>query len=103
MPMPITALPQSIRRNFEIREWRHATAILERDLPDEWKDVCDVLGAFKLCKTYLTTPGGRKSRVSEWIDSELYGKGWEEKEFDTSVLVDGNSIDSPTHPLGRLL
>lgn len=95
--MPINALPQSIRSNFEIHEWRHATAIFERDFPDEWDDVCDVLSRFKLCRSYLTTPGGRKSLVSEWIDSELYKKGWLEKEFDTTVVVDGRSTDSPTH------
>ena len=95
--MPIGALPQTIRDNFEIHEWRHASAIFERDFPNEWADVCDVLSRFRLCKTHLTTPGGRKSKVSEWIDSELYSKGWVEKEFDTSVLIDGHSIDSPTH------
>jgi len=95
--MPISALPDAIRNNFEIHEWRHATAIFERDFPSEWNDVCDVLSRFRLCETYLTSRGGRKSKVSDWIDSELYAKDWLEKEFDTSVLVDGNSIDSPTH------
>jgi hypothetical protein len=95
--MPIDALPQSIRDNYEIHEWRHATAIFERDFPAEWADVCDVLARFRLCETYITIPGGRKSAVSSWIDSELYAKGWREKEFDTSVTVDGVSTESPTH------
>lgn len=95
--MPINALPKIILDNFEIHEWRHATAIFERDFPDEWNDVCDVLTRFRLCKSYLTTPGGRKSLVSSWIDSELYAKGWLEKEFDTAVVVDGCSTESPTH------
>jgi hypothetical protein len=96
-PVPITALPKAIRDHFEIHEWRHASAIFERDFPVEWSDVCDVLLRFRLCKSFLTTPGGRKSQVSEWIDSELYKKGWFEKEFDTSVVVDGKSTNSPTH------
>lgn len=95
--MPINALHKTIQDNFEIHEWRHATAIFERDFSDEWNDVCDVLSRFRLCKSYLTTPGGRKSQVSSWIDSELYAKGWVEKEFDTSVVVDGNTTESPTH------
>lgn len=95
--MSINALPQKIQDTFEIHEWRHATAIFERDFPNEWDDVCDVLSRFRLYKSYLTTPGGRKSQVSNWIDSELYAKGWVEKEFDTSVVVDGNAIESPTH------
>ena len=51
--MPINALPHKIQNDFEIHEWRHATAILERDFPNEWGDVCDVLSRFKLCKSYL--------------------------------------------------
>ncbi len=95
--MPISALPIKLRENYEIHEWRHASAIFERDFPEEWSDICDVLSRFRLCKTFLTIPGGRKSQVSEWIDSHLYAKGWVEKEFDTSVVVDGTAIDSPTH------
>lgn len=95
--MPISAIPAAIQAHYEIHEWRHASAILERDFPTEWNDVCDVLTRFRLCKSFITTPGGRKSQVSEWIDAELYKKGWVEKEFDTSVVVDGKATDSPTH------
>lgn len=95
--MPIEHFPDSIRENYEIREWRHASAILESDFRDEWSDMCDVLSRFRLCKSFITTPGGRKSQVSHWIDSELYTKGWREKEFDTALVVDKSPIDSPTH------
>ena len=95
--MPITAFPNSIQNGYEIHEWRHASAIFERDFPAEWADVCDVLSRFRLCKTFITTPGGRKSKVSEWIDGELYKKGWREKLFDTSFVVDGQPVNSPTH------
>lgn len=95
--MPINALPQLIRDNYEIHEWRHASAIFERDFPAEWADVIDVLARFRLCETFITTPGGRKSAVSSWIDSELYAKGWREKKFDTSFSVDGVALQSPTH------
>lgn len=95
--MPIHSLPIFIQENYEIHEWRHATAILEYDFPQEWADLCDILSAFRLCESYITTPGGRKSKVSEWIDSQLYAKGWVEKEFDTALVVDGVPLDSPTH------
>lgn len=95
--MTIHALPDIIKDGYEIHEWRHASAILASDFPDELSDICDVLGRFRLCKTFLTTPGGRKSKISEGIDSELYQKGWVEKKFDTAFVVDGNSTASPTH------
>jgi hypothetical protein len=95
--MPIAAFPKKIIDHFEIHEWRHASAILERDFPKEWADISDVLSRFRLCKSFITTGGGHKSKISEWIDRELYATGWLEKEFETSVMVDGNSTDSPTH------
>lgn len=95
--MPPTAIPRALRSAYEIHEWRHATAILQQDFPAEWSDTCDVLGRFRLCKSYIAQPGGRKSPVSNWIDSELYQKGWREKQFDTAVVVDGATSASPTH------
>ena len=42
---------------------------------------------------------GRKSKVSEAIDSELYARGWVEKQFQTEILLDGHRQDSPTHQI----
>lgn len=90
-------LSEKIKENYEIHEWKHSIAILKNDFPDEWKDIMDLLTDFRLCKSWIATPGGRKSSVSNYIDSFLYDRGWEEKEFDTAVSVDGNEMLSPTH------
>lgn len=95
--MLLTALSTYILTNYETREWHHASAILERDFPTEWNDICDVLTRFRLCHSYIDSGGGNKSAVSKWIDGELYKKQWVEKKFDTSVVVDGTPSDSPTH------
>ncbi len=54
---------------------------------------------FRLCKSWITQGGDRKSKVSESIDSYLYDRGWEEKEFKTQIVVDANSRDIPTHKI----
>jgi hypothetical protein len=96
--MTIDALPFYIRDRFEVHEWRHATAILATDFPEEWADLCDVLPRFRLCKSFITKGGGNKSDISKWFDSHLNkAKGWIEKHFDTAVVVDGNQSKSPTH------
>lgn len=86
-----------ILKNYEIHEWRHAYAILRQDFTSEYNDLCDVLTRFRLRKSYITVGGGRKSKVSELIDSELIKKGWTEKNFETSITVDQNVMSSPTH------
>lgn len=97
--MGIELLPHSILENYEVHEWKHASAILKNDFPNEWKDITSLLQQFTLNKSWLVVGGGRKSGVSEAIDGYLYQRGWAEKEFDTSVRVDDNVMDSPTHKI----
>lgn len=90
-------LPEFIRTNYEVYEWKHACAILKQDFPDEWNDIIEVLTNFRFHRSWLTVGGGRKSKISEAIDSELYARGWVEKQFDTEIVVDAHRIESPTH------
>jgi hypothetical protein len=95
--MTTNDLPAFIRDNYEVHEWRHACAILREDFGSEFKEICDVLTRFRLKKSHIAVGGGRKSKVSEWIDSELTRKGWVEKNFQTSITVDQTVTESPTH------
>ena len=90
-------LPDFIREHYEVHERKHACAILQLDFPHEWEDIVAVLTEFRLRKTWLTQPGGRKSQISKFIDGRLYGRGWEEREFATQVVVDDNATETPTH------
>ncbi len=95
--MSTALLPTFIREHYEVYEWKHACAILKEDFPHEWNDIVSLLTEFRLKKSWITNPGGRKSKVSGYIDSYLYERGWTEKEFLTQVIEDGNETDTPTH------
>ncbi len=97
--MPIDLLPQFIRTNYEVHEWRHATAILRNDLPREWDDVVSVLMGFRLRKNAILTPGGRKSPIAEELDSGFLSRGWIAKTFHTGIVVDGSERENPTHEI----
>jgi len=97
--MSVELLPEFVRNNYEVHEWKHACAILKEDFPKEWNDVISVLEAFRLSKSWITNPGGRKSKVSAFIDDYLYQRGWVEKEFETQVVVDEHKMDTPTHKI----
>lgn len=86
-----------IRTNYELHQWRHACAILAKDFPKELCELSDVLTRFRLKKSWIAKGGGNKSPISNWIDSELEQKGWTPKKFDTQIVVDNTSLDSPTH------
>lgn len=96
-PVAETALPEFVLEHYEVHQWRHALAILSTDFPQEWGEILDVLTRFRLRKSWLTVGGGRKSKISEWIDSELAKKGWLPKAFDTRIRVDSVETKSPTH------
>ena len=95
--MSIDLLPTFIREHYAVHAWKHASAILKEDFSREWNDIVSLLTEFRLKKSWITNPGGRKSKVSGYIDSYLYERGWTEKEFLTQVIVDGNETDTPTH------
>ena len=90
-------LPKDILDKYEVYEWKHACAILKSDFPEEFYEIVEVLRNFRLCKSWITKGGGRKSKVAEAIDFSLYNRGWKEKKFATSVKVDEDLMDSPTH------
>lgn len=95
--MGIALFPDIIRKRFELHEWKHATAILKNDFPSEWNDLLDLLNGFQLPLSWIATPGGSKSPIAKSIDTFLTARGWIEKEFVTSISVDGVTSDSPTH------
>ena len=89
--------PDFIKEHYEIHEWKHAVAILKNDFVDEWNDIIQVLKDFRFRKSWITIGGGEKSEISKSIDKSFAELGWKEKMFSTKVIVDENSLDSPTH------
>jgi hypothetical protein len=89
--------PDDVCELFEIHEWKHASAILKHDFPGEWDDLLAMLREFRLKRSWISTPGGRKSKLSQWVDDFLFARGWREKKFETAVIVDEARLDSPTH------
>ena len=90
-------IPDWVHEKYEVREWRHAAAILKFEFPEEWRDVKTLLQRFRLRKSWIDKGGGRKSGVSNYIDDFLANRGWTEKSFEVGVQVDDKTRESPTH------
>lgn len=95
--MGIELLPEFIRENYEIHDFKHATSVLYHDFREEWYDIINVLTGFRLKRSWIIVGGGRKSMVAEAFDSKLSDLGWVEKEFDISIKVDQVLSETPTH------
>jgi hypothetical protein len=97
--MAIESIPEFLRMNYEVHEWKHACAILKNDFPVEWDDIVEVLTAFRLRRSDVIAPGGGKSPISGVLDHAFYRRGWTEKAFDTKVVIDAEELESPTHKI----
>ncbi|MBA3650152.1 MAG: restriction endonuclease [Chthoniobacterales bacterium] len=95
--MALRNFPKFIRENYDVHEWRHASAVLRTDFLAEWDDIVQVLTAFRLQKSHINVGGGGKSKVSGSIDAAFTARGWSERSFKTQIRVDESVIDSPTH------
>lgn len=98
--MSLEPIPVAVLEKFEVHEWKHAVAILKTDFPNEWRDLMEMLSQFEIPLEWITEQGGNKSSIADWVDEFLCGqRGWKEKKFETSVKVDDQEYDSPTHKI----
>jgi hypothetical protein len=86
-----------LQDHYEIKEWRHAVAVLRCDFPAEFEDIATVLRDFRLRRSEIVKPGGQKSPVAARIDAALVSRGWSERCFETRIVVDSAEFVSPTH------
>ena len=93
----IHLVPDDLRSLYHVKEWRNATGILATACPEEWHEIIEVLRAFRLHRSEVLKPGGRKSPIAHRIDGRFYDLGWEERKFDTKIEVDNVEHESPTH------
>lgn len=92
-------VPEDLRDLYHVREWRNAAGILQTACPTEWAEIVDALRGFRLLRSEVAAAGGNRSLISDRLDGSFYGRGWKEKKFDTAIVLDGVSVESPTHKI----
>ncbi len=95
--MAVTLFPRGIRGRFEVAETHHAAAVLHEDFREEWDDLVSFLDSFRLIRSQVLQPGGRKSPISRAIDGFFYQRMWREHTFAIEVRADGEATLAPTH------
>src|SRR5947208_1877675 len=92
-----TLIPSDIREKYDIVETRHAAAILVHDLHEEWSDIASVLREFTLLRSDITAAGKNRSTISAKFDNAFRHRGWTERLFNASFVVDDVPLESKTH------
>lgn len=99
VPAKPVHVPADILERYEVYEWRHASAILKSDFPNEWEDLLALLRGFELRRSWILEKGGRKTKLAQWIDDFFVARGWKETLFNTAIVVDNKRRQSPTHKI----
>lgn len=90
-------VPSDIADLYEVHEWRNAVGVLSTACPNEWANVQACLRDFRLHRSEILSPGGRRSTIVERLEGPLKRAGWLERKFATAIVVDDEKRDSPTH------
>ena len=68
--MSIDLLPPYIREHYEVREWKHASAILHQDFPQEWADIVLMLEQYQAPQKLDSS--SRRAQVADFkLDRQL--------------------------------
>lgn len=90
-------VPADIAALYEVHEWRNAVGVLSTACPAEWAEIQLALRSFRLLRSEVSAAGGNRSAIVERLERPLKESGWVEKQFATSIVVDGQVTESPTH------
>jgi hypothetical protein len=90
-------IPNDVADLYEVYEWRNATGVLQTAKPQHWIEILAALRDFRLLRSEVVAPGKNRSRVVDRLERPLKAAGWVEKQFTTSIVVDGHETPSPTH------
>ena len=91
------ALPAFVRTNYEVHEWKHASAILQTDFQDEWGEILAILTDIRVRRSHVLIGGRGRSKITQAIDGAFYSRGWQQKKWETKIVVDDTMTESPTH------
>jgi CRISPR-associated protein Csd2 len=90
-------IPGKLQELYEIRDYHHCAAILAKEFPAEFGELCEALVRFRISTEDIILAGGNESRIPKIISQALRPLGWQEVKLRAELVVDGNSVKSDTH------
>lgn len=90
-------VPEDLKKLYEIHDFKHASAILANEFPEEFKEICQALRKFRFTKEDVTTPGGNESQIPKNFSDILRPLEWKTEQLTAKVVVDGHEVSHDTH------
>lgn len=90
-------IPRVISALYEVHDFHHAAAILAKEFPTEFGDLCGALTKFRLTHEDILEAGGNESRIPKKLSDVLRPLGWVPEKLTATLTVDDKAIKSDTH------
>jgi CRISPR-associated protein Csd2 len=80
-------IPNDIKELYEVYDFKHAAAILAKEFPLEFEEICNVLREFRFRKSDILASGGNESHIPKIFSNILRPKGWNDKNLEAELNV----------------
>jgi hypothetical protein len=80
-------IPEDVSTLYEVHNYKHAAAILAREFPNEFEEVCRALRRFRFTPDEILEAGGNESRIPKIWSEIMRPFGWEEKNLSAELKV----------------
>ena len=80
-------IPDDIKELYEIHDFKHAAAILAKEFPNEFEEICSALRTFRFSKADILEAGGNESHIPKIFTSILKPLDWNEKNLAAELNV----------------
>jgi len=80
-------IPKEIQELYEIHDYKHAAAILSKEFPVEFKEICEALKHFRFSTHDIIAGGGNESAIPKIMSKVLRGQGWNERSLEAELVV----------------
>ena len=80
-------IPEDISELYEIQDSKHAAAILSKEFPVEFDEICQALRLFRFTTDDLLTGGGNESNIPKIFSDLLRPLNWTDKNLEAELNV----------------
>ena len=90
-------IPSDIAELYEVHDYKHAAAILAKEFPNEFEELCTALRKFRLSIGDITIAGGNESLIPKKFSKILRPMNWAPGNLKAKLVVDDKEIKLETH------
>jgi CRISPR-associated protein Csd2 len=80
-------IPKEVSDLYEVHDFKHAAAILSKEFPGEFKEICTALKQFRFTHYDILKGGGNESHIPKIFSDILKPTGWQDKNLEAVLNV----------------